>query len=186
MHAMTLNNCFLENTIEFIDWKNIINSLQSTSGVVINDDPVKWNLKNTEYLKIRNKWQESNFNKHAIGWINYYPKTHFDNNIVTEISKFLKINIHRAWISKVEPGFYAPWHWDIDDKEDEYLSFGNILRFSIFINESEPGQIFILGKDYFYNSFAGLTIKWHSYQEWHCGINASFSPKYMMHLVGYE
>ena len=92
---------------------------------------------------------------------------------------------HRSWISRVDPGYYAPWHWDIDDNEKFYLQKGIPTRYSIMIGESFPGQIFIIGQDHIYNCPEGSIFRWNNYKEWHCGINASMVPKYMLHILAY-
>jgi hypothetical protein len=93
--------------------------------------------------------------------------------------------VHRAWISKVDPGFYAPWHWDADEKEQEYLDKGEVRRYSIFIGHKGLGHVFMLGKDYLYNLPKGSIFRWKDYKEWHAGMNAGLTPKYMFHIIGY-
>ena len=94
-------------------------------------------LNQLQYLKIYNQWVAADFNMSAIKWINYYPGQHFDEDIVSQLSKSLDITAHRAWISKITPGYFAPWHWDVDDSEEQYLSKGTIKRFSIFNSSKE-------------------------------------------------
>ena len=80
----------------------------------------------------------------------------------------------------------APWHWDVDDNEDEYLKHGDIVRYTIIPKQFANGHIFILGNDYFYNLDEGKIIPWSSHKEWHSGINAGLEPNWMFHILGYR
>lgn len=166
-----------------IDWDDIIKNLKD--GEAVTTDPSRWNLSNPDYKEIYNKWEEANFNMASIKWINYYPEKHFDQNIVNEVAKWLDINVHRAWISKIDPGYFAPWHWDSDDNLEEYMLKGEIKRFSIFISKPTPGHFFTVDNEIFSNSTQGVIYKWKNYKAWHAGANAGLLPKYMFHILGY-
>jgi hypothetical protein len=174
---------YMNNNIT-INWDNVIETL-SQPGIEISTDPTKWNLDNLEYKDIYDRWQAANFNVSAIKWTNYYPGRHFDDLIIKKMSHYLNVNVHRAWISRIDPGFFAPWHWDVDDKEYEYLKKGTVIRYSIFIGGPAHGHIFIIGEDYYFNQPQGTVVKWRNYKEWHSGINAGMSPKYMLHILAY-
>lgn len=165
------------------NWLTIIEKLKNGSEVTV--DPSRWNLNNPEYNKIYDIWKTANFNLQAIKWTNYYPGVHFSENVVKETAEELKIqHIHRSWISKIDSGFMAPWHWDVDDHEEEYLKYGPIKRYTVIIEQMAHGQILIIGNDYYFNKPAGTIIKWENYREWHSGINAGMSPSYMLHILG--
>jgi hypothetical protein len=165
------------------NWEFIINNLTNGNDVTV--DPQRWNLENPEYVKILDRWKAANFNFSAIKWTNYYPGQHFSESIITDQMKNLNIkHIHRSWISKLDPGFMAPWHWDVDDNEEEYLKHGSITRYTILIEPMDHGHILIIGDDYFYNKPKDTVIKWANYKEWHSGINAGMKPSYMLHILG--
>ena len=138
------------------------------------------------YAEIAKMHNDANFNKAAMKWTNYYPGVHFDSSVVDTLARYVRVGVHRAWISRVDPGFFAPLHWDVEDNEAEFLKMGEIHRFSCFMNESSLGQIFILGEDHLFNQRQGTLIKWNNYKEWHTGINGSMASKYMLHIVGYR
>jgi hypothetical protein len=77
------------------------------------------------------------------------------------------------------------YHYDIDDNEKEYLTYGLLKRYSVFISEPSVGHLFILGKEYYYNNPQGTIVKWASHREWHNGINGGLVNKYMFHIIGY-
>lgn len=176
-----MNSCKFIDNISWIDWNTIIKNL--SNGVPINADFDRWNLDTPGYLEIYQMWKDANFNLAAAEWVNFYPDQHYPSSVVDKITNWLNCKIIRSWISCVNPGFYAPWHWDVDDNELEYLKGGDIHRYSCFINESSHGHIFMLGEDYLYNQKQGNLYKWNNYKEWHGGINAGMRPKYMFHIL---
>ena len=170
---------------QHIDWDHCIEQLSILKGIEVTTDPSRWNLNTSGYQEIYDIWQRANFNAAAIKWTNYYPDQHFPNELPQQLANYLNVNIHRAWISRVDPGYCAPWHWDVDDNEQEYLKNGDIKRYSCFIEKPVHGHIFIIGDDYLYNQPQGTIVQWKNYKEWHSGINAGMSPKYMLHLLAY-
>jgi hypothetical protein len=189
---LNLTSCDFLGTIFKIEWNEVVSNLTSNKGVDITIDPSKWNLENKEYGNILKLWKDANFNENAIKWTNYYPETHYSRNIDLEVCRYLRLDgCHRSWISRVDPGYFAPWHWDVDDNEAEYLKKGEIKRYSIFITGDNflsggtLGHIFILGSDYLYQCPEGSIFKWHNHREWHAGINAGLRPKFIYHILGY-
>jgi hypothetical protein len=166
-----------------INWNTIIENLKE--GEPVTTDPSRWDLSNPEYLKIYKQWEEANFNMDAVKWINYYPGIQFEQGVVDDVAKFLNINVHRAWISRIDPGYFAPWHWDADDNLKEYESAGEVKRYSIFISNPHPAHFFTVDNETFSNSTQGATYKWQDYKAWHAGANAGTIPKYMFHILGY-
>ena len=168
------------------DLTKIIKSLTDKEGVSVTTDPSRWNMETSGYAEIYQMWKEANFNPASIKWTNYYPGQHYEQDLVDDVALYLRLNgVHRSWISRVDPGYFAPWHWDVDDHEQEYLDKGPIKRYSIMLNDPTVGHVFILGSDYLYNSPAGSIFKWNNYKEWHAGINAGMKPKFMLHILGY-
>lgn len=166
-----------------INWNSVIERLKDGSEVTV--DPARWNLDNPEYHKIYDIWKKANFNLSSIKWTNYYPGTHFPNEVVEQQAESLNLNhVHRSWVSKIDPGFMAPWHWDVDDYEQEYLKLGPIKRYTVIIEQMVHGHILIIGEDHYFNQPLGTVIKWSNYKEWHSGINAGMAPNYMFHILG--
>jgi len=168
------------------DLLSIVASLIDKEGVSVTTDPNRWNFDTPGYADIYKKWQDAKFNPNAIKWTNYYPGNHYSQDIVDNVAAHLKLKgVHRSWISRIDPGYYAPWHWDVDDNEPEYLKKGQVLRYSISLSAPVMGHIFILGEDYLYKMTPGTIFKWKNYKEWHAGINAGMEPKFMFHIIGY-
>jgi hypothetical protein len=162
-----------------INWNSIIADLKD--GRVVTVNPERWNMSNPEYKVMLDLWKDSNFNTDSVKWTNYYST----KDIEKEIAEQVGVTPLRSWISCVEPGYMTGYHYDIDDNEKEYLTHGNIKRYSVFISQPSVGQLFILGHEYHYNKPQGTILEWTTYKDWHNGINGSLSNKYMFHLLGY-
>ena len=165
------------------DWAIVIKNLADGSDVTV--DPERWNLDNSEYKKIYDVWSDANFNFSSIKWTNYYPGINFPQDVVDCQAEYLKIKkVHRSWISRLDPGFMAPWHWDVDEHEKEYLKHGAITRYTVIIEKMTHGHILIIGDKHYFNQPTNTVIKWSNYREWHSGINAGMKPSYMFHILG--
>ncbi len=179
----------LESTKGFsvmIDWDTVINQVHSQEGTSVTTDPSYWDTNNPHYGEVYRLWNEAKFNHQSIKWINYYPVKNYDKIIETTVAQNLNVNPIRSWISRIDPGYYAPWHWDIDDKEEEYKQLGNLVRYTVFIDKPKLGQVFILTDKYYFEIEQGTTLEWPNYTDWHIGINGGLSPYYMFHLLGYK
>ena len=98
------------------------------------------------YSDIHKLWQDANYNTNAMQWINYYPGLDFDQALVDDVAFYLRLKgVHRSWISRVDPGYFAPLHWDVDDNESEYLKHGDIKRYSITMCAPTIGHVYLNG-----------------------------------------
>lgn len=168
------------------DLEELVDSLSNQPGTDIVIDPCQWNMDTDGYAEIYNMWRSANFNHASIKWTNYYPNVNYTQDLVDDVAKYLRLKgVHRSWISRIDPGYYAPWHWDVDDKEAEYLCEGPIKRYSIMLGKPTIGHVFILDEDHLYNVPEGSIFKWKDYKSWHAGINAGMRPKFMFHIIGY-
>ncbi len=183
---LALESSIFLSTYRRINWNEVIVSLLEKEGSAVTTDPSRWNTDTTGYNEIYAMWKNANFNSDSIKWINYYPRVHFDQSLVDDIADYLNVNVHRAWISRIDPGYFAPKHWDVDDNENEYLLKGDISRYSILMGDPTHGHIFILGDDYLFNCPKGSIFKWNNHRDWHSGINAGMVPKFMFHLIAYN
>lgn len=173
----------MKDSMAMIDWLTITSKL--TDGVEITADKTKWNLNTPGYLEIYKMWEDGNFNMSAVKWINYYPEKHYDKEVESTVALELGIVPLRSWISRIDPGYCAPWHWDVDDNEQEYLTNGKLHRYSIFIEHPKPGHIFIIDDKAFVFQPYGTIIKWDNYRAWHAGSNVGVEPKFMFHIIGH-
>lgn len=130
-------------------------------------------------------WKTAGYDKSGtVEWINYYPGKHFNSQVVKDFEELSGYTCAKSWISKIRPGRYAPYHWDIDDQEEEYLAQGELKRWSCTISKPKFGQVFIVEDTVLHNQPQGTLIEWSTHRAWHGGGNCSFEPKYMFHFLG--
>ena len=166
-------------------WDTVIDSLSNLEGSIVSTDPNRWDLETPGYTEIFKLWKQANYNANSIQWINYYPDIHYSKDIVTKLAEELNLShVHRSWISRINPGYTAPWHWDVDDNESEYLSHGHITRYTVMMHDFSMGHIFILNDDYHIKCKKGDQVFWDDHRSWHAGINAGLEPNYMFHILG--
>jgi len=188
--ALTLHDCSYVGRYIGIDWNSIIDQMNTTTEplTTFKNTPAykhQW-TSDPLYEQMHEMWEENNFNMDSVKWRSYYPAVHFDGSIVEDIAAYTGItNIHSFWISRVDPGFFAPIHCDpfIDEIHD--AEKGELKRYAIFITPSEAGHLFVLGRDYLYNLPVGTVIKWNNPNDLHIGINGSLKIKYMINFLGY-
>jgi hypothetical protein len=167
-----------------MNWSEVIKEIESKSGKII-DLKTNWNNDNPEYARIYQLLKDSEVSFDTAQWINYYPGQDFRQSVVDEIATELKVKPCRAWISRVNPGYYVPYHWDVDDNLEEYEKAGALRRFTCFINKPELGQIILIDTQYLHSQPQGTMYEWTNYKAWHASTNASLKPKYLFHLLGY-
>lgn len=137
------------------------------------------------FNEIIEMWKQAGYDKSGtVEWINYYPGKDFSKQVIIDFEQLVGYKCAKAWISKVRPGCYAPYHWDIDDHEEEYLSQGELKRWSVIVSKSQKGQVFIIEDKVVHLAPQGTVIEWPTHRAWHGGGNCSFEPKYMFHFLG--
>lgn len=169
-----------------INWNKVISAIIHKPGKIITADENNWNLKDPKFKNIYNLWVNNNINTASMQWINYYPGVDFNESVVAEFSEVVNAKVARAWISRVNPGFYVGLHWDADDNEDEYLKLGDLVRFTCNINEPLTGQVSIVGDDHLHSHPRGTIYQWDSYKDWHTSFNCSIKPKFQFNFLGYR
>jgi hypothetical protein len=177
---------FLGNTSSIIDWNNIVDSIKGqTPGYVgprhsVDDDIF--------YIKEMDKlWKDAGFKLikegGTAGWDMFFPGTHFDASVVTKFADFINVDPVDCWISRIHPGNMTPWHWDCNDKEEEYSKL-NINRYTCNISEPQYGHAIMVEDDCLYLQEQGSVWQWPSRTSWHGGINCGFAPKYLLNFSG--
>jgi len=164
-------------------WDSIINKISELPGKEIILDRTA--LTGLEYQKLFNLWGAAGYNQDSIKWTNYYA-TDYGYNIEKQFENILGVTHIRSWISRVDPGYTAPWHYDIDSNEEEYLKLGKLRRFVCFIGEPAVGHISIVENECFYNQANGNIYEWNNYRAWHAGANVGLLPKYQYNFLAYS
>ena len=183
---------FIINTSDIIDWDKIIKicndrndgDRNTVTSVVDRSEAGEEGELLNRYRKLINNWINAGYKLEEIEWWDYYPGVHFDIEIQNKISEIIKATPRRVFISKVYPGKFVPWHWDIEDKEEEWLLQGNLVRYVIFIQKPQIGHMFPLENKCFYNINQGELWQWDNYTDWHAGVNLGTVPHYLFHFLG--
>ena len=178
---------FLGNTNNIIDWQAVVDSLQDTPPGYVGprhskDDDI---IGIKEMAKL---WDDAGFklikDGGTAGWDMFFPGEHFELDIVDRFSNFVNANCVNCWISRVNPGYMTPWHWDCNDNEDEWRKIPNLLRVTCNISRPQPGHAIMVEDFVVYNAEQGNVYQWPDRTNWHGGINCGFSPKYLLNYIG--
>lgn len=166
-----------------LDWNRLIKSVENKVGKRLPN--LIWD--NPHFEEMKKLYIDSNYVIEASEWINYYPREDFDLGFVQDFGKQLgHTSFARAWISRINPGKTAPWHWDLDDEEAEYLSKGQIIRYVCKMNQPSPGQVTIIGNHALHGGSQGDTYQWPDHRMWHGSVNCGLEPKYQFNYLGYK
>lgn len=169
------------NCSNIIDWKHVIDTL-SGSGTQAYIKPDEWANKK-DYNEIHRLWVDADMNIQGVKVTNYEPDS-FDPSVITAMEKLLGLTHLESWISKIDPGCMAPYHWDFDNELIAELGV-NPQRISVHISEFAFGHVFIVEDKICYNYAVGDMVEFPTFRAWHAGANLGLKPKYMYHFVGY-
>lgn len=164
-----------------INWKEFMAGMHEQVG-----RPVALDSENipSNFIEIKQVLDNAKFNSKSITWYFYAAGMHFPEHVVNQFAEEVNCKVCKAWVSRLDPGDYAPWHWDMDDNEEEYLKQGTLKRFTVFIHEPSFGQVLFVENRCYYNQTTGTVIEWPSYKNIHASANAGLHPQYLFHFLG--
>ena len=151
---------YIGTTKGIVDWDGIIASIQPRSGdhntvsSVVDRSESNWADNPVllgSYHEIISTWQRANYDLTNVEWWDYYPEQHYDLDIQTKFADIVNAEPLRVFVSEVMPGQCVPYHWDIEDHEEEWLKLGQLVRYVCFIDKPQFGHVFILEQECFYN-----------------------------------
>ena len=170
------------NTGDIINWAQVITNVENLEGTVL--PKLIW--PNPHFAKMRDPYENSNYIMDSAEWINYYPGEHYDEILNKAFGKAVgKPRYARAWISRINPGKTAPWHWDLDDGEEAYLKEGKLVRYSCKMSEG-VAQVAIIGNTALHGGAVGDIHQWPDHRMWHGSVNAGLTPKYQFNYLAYD
>ena len=183
---------YICNTGNIIDWEAVVKKCQdSTEGdhntvtsVVDRSEATAEGEMLGRYQFVINTWRDAGYNLKEIEWYDYYPGQHFEIEVQDKIAEIVNCIPRRVFVSEVHPGKIVPWHWDIEDKEDEWLAEGALERYVVFMQKPQVGHIFPLEDKCLCNRPQGDLWQWDNYKDWHAGINLGLEPHYLFHFLG--
>ena len=182
---------YIGTTNGLIDWDTVIASIVPRSGDYnspstvtdrVADDP---NVNLGYYQDIMETWKKANYDFKNIEWWDYYPGEHYDAGVQEIFANIVNADPRRVFVSEIMPGQCVPYHWDVEDNEEEWLKQGDLIRYVCFIDK-QPGfaHAFILEDECFYNMKQGEIYQWNHYRDYHAGTNAGKGPYYLFHFLG--
>lgn len=176
------------NCSSIIDWDGVIASIKNQTPAYVGPSHKKGD--NIPGLKeVTDLWGRAKFvtvhedpTHGTVGWDMFFPGQ-FDVSVVDKFAEFVGLeNWTSAWISRINIGRMAPWHWDVNDNEESLSKITNIRRFHCHIGKPTHGHILLVEKEAFYNQPQGEIYEWPSRTAWHAGMNCGLEPKYLFNI----
>lgn len=189
---------YIGNTSDRINWDNVIQLCQkqldqadkNTVTSVIDRSEIKYTDDSKlldSYRNVIGTWQKAGYNLEEIEWYDYYPGVHFPIKVQNIFSEIVQAKPLRVFISEVWPGKVVPYHWDVEDKESEWLSlYGSLHRYVCCIDKPRYGSVLAFDDYCFYYNNQGDVYEWKNYKDFHSTANAGEYPSYYFHFLGYK
>lgn len=137
---------------------------------------------------VANLWKDAGYKTKPEGgnasWDMFLPGINFNKDLVLSFAKCVGLESYTAaWISRINPGYVAPWHWDVTD-DDVVLSQKNCIRYHCHIQPQDKGfgQALIIEDTYLYNQKQGEIYCWPDRKSWHGAVNCGLHPFYSFHF----
>lgn len=183
---------FIANTNNIIDWNSIVEHCKKSNtgdhntvtSVVDRSEAEAEGPLLESYREIISTWEKGGYNLEEIEWYDYYPGEHFDIDIQNKFAGIINAQPRRVFVSEVYPGRNVPYHWDVEDKEEEWLAQGKLKRWVCFMDKPQFGHVLILEDECFYNVEQGSIYEWNDYKSYHAGTNCGTEPYYLFHFLG--
>ena len=181
------------STLGLIDWDKVIADVQphtgdfnSVTSVVDRSEAeaVGDQTLLSSYREVIGTWETAGYDLKQIQWYDYYPGEHFDITVQQVIEQMFNIIPRRVFVSEVLPGRCVPYHWDVEDHEEEWLAEGKLIRYVCFIDKPKFGHVLILEDECFYNIEQHEIYEWDFYRSYHAGTNCGTEPYYLFHFLG--
>ena len=174
---------FIGNSLEAIDWPNVVAELKKQEGRVRGKDQQDDIHNNPKVAELKKRWEQAGYDETnpSIGWIDYS----IPQEVIDKFANWLGVKAIGGWVTSVPPGYCVPWHYDITDDEQRLLEHGKVLRFTCHICEPKWGQVLVLEDHTFHMEAQGNTYQWSDWQDWHGGMNMGLEPKFLFNLMAY-
>ena len=188
---------YLGNTGDRIDWDAVIQScreqgepdVNTVTSVVDRSEAAFGEDQKLlgSYHDVIGRWRNAGYNLADICWYDYYPGHHFPLEVQTTFAEIIGAQPLRVFISEVLPGKIVPYHWDVEDKEDEWLEkYGMLYRYVCCIDKPRPASVLAFDKEALYFNKQGDIFQWDSYKDYHSAANGGEFPQYYFHFLGYK
>lgn len=171
-----------QQQIDSADKNTVISVVDRSEATASHDDKLLG-----YYRNIIETWKQAGYNLEQIVWYDYYPGVHFPIEVQDIFSEIVQAIPLRVFISEVWPGHMVPYHWDVEDKEEEWLKLnGNLHRYVCCIDKPRYGSVLSFDDNCLYYNDQGDIYKWKNYKDFHSSANAGEFPSYYFHFLGYK
>lgn len=188
---------YLGNTGDKIDWDSVIKTCQSrndpdknTVTSVVDRSEAQFSSDQqilNYYHEVIETWRKAGYRLEDISWHDYYPGHHFPIEVQNIFSEIIQAKPLRVFISEVFPGKIIPYHWDVEDKEDEWLKkYGMLYRYVCCIDKPRHASVLVFDDEVLYNNKQGDIFQWNNYKDYHSAANGGEFPQYYFHFLGYK
>jgi hypothetical protein len=173
---------------DIIDWQELLNSLEKKDpGYIGPRHDVGMDVPGIE--EVGRPLREAGYKTAQEGgnmrWDMLLVEQHFKKEIAEKFCEFVGMDSYiNCWISRVNPGDVAPWHWDITDDEETLNAKKSLRRFHCHVSGPENGHTIIVDDVCLYKQPQGAVWEWSSRKSWHAGANAGLVPKYLFNIWG--
>lgn len=184
---------YIGTTKDTIDWDAVLEKIAPRTGdynsvkSVVDRSESNWEDDPTllgSYHEVIGTWKKANYDLNNIEWWDYYPGHHFDIDIQDKFANLVNADPLRVFISEVMPGQCVPYHWDVEDHEEEWLKIGPLVRYVCFVDKPKFGHVLIVDQQCFYNMDQHRIYQWNNYRDYHAGTNCGTEPYYLFHFLG--
>ena len=184
---------YVGTTENIIDWDAVLEKIVPRTGdynsvkSVVDRSESNWEDDPTllgSYHEVIGTWKKANYDLNNIEWWDYYPGHHFDTSIQDKFANLVNADPLRVFISEVMPGQCVPYHWDVEDHEEEWLKIGPLVRYVCFVDKPKFGHVLIVDQQCFYNMDQYRIYQWNNYRDHHAGTNCGTEPYYLFHFLG--
>lgn len=188
---------YVGNTGLNIDWDAVIKMCQSRNDGDLNTVNTVVDRSEAEavgdqkllgyYRNVIGTWEKAGYNLKQIYWYDYYPGIHFPQEVSERFAEIVGAKPLRVFISEVFPGVAVPYHWDVEDKEDQWIEqYGDLVRYVCCIDKPRYASVLLFDKEYLYFNNQGDIYQWNSYKDFHSAANGGEHPQYYFHFLGYK
>ena len=171
-----------------IDWQGLLTSLEKTyAGYVGPRHDVGMDVPGIEEVgrPLRDAGYKTSNEGGNMRWDMLLVGQQFDASIADRFCEYVGMESYiNCWISRVNPGDVAPWHWDVTDDEATLDAGKPLRRFHAHVSGPENGHTIIVDDVCLYKQPQGAVWEWSSRKSWHAGANAGLTPKYLFNIWG--
>jgi hypothetical protein len=180
------------STEGIINWDTIVELCRNSSngdyntpaGVIERSEAEAEGPLLESYRTIMRTWLDAGYKLEDIQWYDYYPGEHFDTSVEEKFADIVNAEPRRVFVSEVWPGRCVPYHWDVEDKEAEWLAEGELKRWVCFMDKPRWGHVLMFDGVAFYNQPQHEVWEWDNYKDYHAGTNCGTEPYYLFHFLG--